>query len=564
VDPICRLCTSIIFFVLAAGMNDASATPIKARPIAVSASNALAGYPASNVSDGDISTAWNAGASSSQWIMLDLGRTVAAWKIRLLVRQDVPGATTHNVYAGQDQASLRLVTTFSGQTADGQWLEYSGDNLARGGTRYVRVETTASPSNVAWSEIEVQQGVEYFGPFASAFDGHGTGDYTAEVVAAGSNLTWIATGDLSTLTAKLQSAKNAGAKAVVFLSGFLFQSVGDNKSVARSDWQTQWANVAQVIKAAGQADTVAAFYPLDEPYTNAVTGTEAAMRDALTSMAAAIRSEFPTTPVAAILAYKEIQAGYGPSYVSMFDWVGFDCYGPWENCNGSPMSALISTLRSWLSPSQRMIAVPEAFRWDGPADLNVENILIDRMNRWHTEILSDGKYVAIAPFLWPSVNLGGDVAIDTGIRDLSWVRERVYQFATEMINPQPQVFPVSYWTTGVYGWHTPFAATNRNPYDDWNSGGFPWAYVVYELGGNTRITRIQLLTSQYPAGSTAHYIYIRTPSGAWTLLQPFIGYTVDNQWLTWTGSVDATAVEIFTDQSPSWVGWREIQINRTP
>jgi hypothetical protein len=562
-NPIRRLCTSIALLVLAVAMNDAPAAPIKLNPIAVSASNTLGGSSASNVSDGNVSTSWDAGASANQWIQLDLGRTVAAWKIRLLVQQDTAGSTTHTVYAGQSPGSLRLVTTFSGATADGQWLEYSGDALALGGTRYVRVETTASPSNVAWSEIEVYQGVEYFGPFASAFDGHGSGDHTAEVVANGSNLTWIATGSLSTLIAKLQSAQSAGAKAVVILNPWLFQHNGSG-FVASPDWQAQWADVASTIKSAGYADTVAAFYPLDEPYLNAAPGTQAAMRDALTSMAAAIRAEFPTTPVGTILSYVELQIGYGPSYVSMFDWVGFDCYGPWENCNGSTMYALIATLRSWLSPSQRMIAVPEAFRWNGPADLNVENILIDRMNQWHKEILADGKYVAIAPFLWPSFDLDSNGTTDTGIRDLSWVKERVYQFATELINPHPQrVNPVNYWASGVYGWHTSFAATNRNPYDDWNAGGFHPAEIVFDLGGSTRVSKIQLLTSQWPAGGTAHDLYGLTPSG-WILLQTFNGWTDDFQWLTWTGSVDISAVRIYTAWSPSWVAWREVQINRTP
>lgn len=536
----------------------------KLRPIAVTASSTWGAHSASNVSDGNASTAWISGnfpGQWGQWIELDFGRTVGAWKIRLLVHQNPSGPTTHHVYAGQHQNTLRLVTTFSGDTAHGQWLEFSGDSLAFGGTRYVRVETTASPSWVGWSEIEVHQGVEHFGPFASAWDGIGTGDHTQEVVAWGSNATWITTGDVGTLVGKLTTARNAGAKGFVLLSPWLFGA----GVAAHPDWQSQLANVASAIKSAGHADTIAAFFLLDEPYHNATLGGQstAAMRDWLASMAAAVRAEFPTTPVGVILAVSEIQAD-----VSMFDWVGFDCYGPWEGCDSGTMRDHIDTLRFRLTGSQRMIAVPEAFRWNGPPDPVTEGVLIDRMNRWHAEVLFDGKYVAVLPFLWPSHDLNNppNGVLETGLRDMASVKERVYQFATELINPHPRrIFPTNYYASATWDWTTlPFAATNRNPGDGWISGGPAPAEIVFELGGNTRISRIELLTSQNPSGHTVHQLHGRGAAGAWSHLGTFSGVTADSQWLTWIGTADIDAVRVTTETSPSWVAWREVQIYRSP
>jgi hypothetical protein len=175
--------------------------------------------------------------------------------------------------------------------------------------------------------------IQYLGYFASAFDGHGTGDHTAETAAAGANLTFILTAT-ETLATKLTTAKAANSKAVVLLQRQLF----DDALQLRSDWRAQWEAVAAIVED-GFADTVVAFYPLDEPYwVGQGRGiSDDTMRTWLAEIAAAIHQRFPTKAVGTILAVPTLVRGLGSSYVSMFDWVGFDCYGPWDNCSGHPI-----------------------------------------------------------------------------------------------------------------------------------------------------------------------------------------------------------------------------------
>ncbi|MDC0711787.1 discoidin domain-containing protein [Stigmatella sp. ncwal1] len=538
------------------------AAPKGLQPIAVTASSTYAGTPATNVVDGNPATVWNAGGFATQWIELDLGRTVALWKIRLLVAQEPSGLTSHSVYVGQDPGNLRLVKTFTGTTSGGQWLEHTGDGLSGdhlGQVRYVRITTTQSPSWVAWSEIEVFQGVEHLGYFASAFDGHGTGDHTAETAAVGANVTWIATA-VSTLAGKLAEAKRVGSKAILVLNGQLFSS---SPLAPSADWQAQWEQVRRIILDGGYEDTVLAFYPLDEPYHNAWVNnvSDATMRGWLQAMSGRMHADFPSKPVGTILAYPTLTRGLGSAYVSMFDWVGFDCYGPWDNCNGQSMPWYISTLRSWLSPSQRMIAVPEAFRWDAAnEDLLAQNLVIGRLNAWHKEVLSDGKYVAVAPFLWPSLDLNANGQAEQGTRDMRWVRERLYQFSRSLLHPEDtQIFPVDAVASASWDWGVPFAATNRDLLDSWAAGGVAPQWIEYDFGGSTQVRRIELVTNQYPSGATVHHIYGAATLGAWSLLGTIQGFTQDQQQLVWTGTANVRWIRVATSQSPSWVAWREIR-----
>jgi hypothetical protein len=74
-----------------------------------------------------------------------------------------------------------------------------------------------------------------------------------------------------------------------------------------------------------------------------------------------------------------------------------------------------------------------------------------------------------------------------------------------------------------------------------------------------------MLTSQSPAGGTMHRVYGKGPGtgGAFELLSKVSGQTDDSQSLqivgqrTWPG-LQVMRVEMVN--SPSWVGWREIQV----
>jgi hypothetical protein len=123
--------------------------------VSASASSSYPGAPPANAVDSDPNTLWNSGGPPPAWIKLDLKRTVTLSKVRLLVGQSPAGATTHQLYFGSSPAPTAPIATLSSSTSDMQWLEVDFPDPKPTG-RYLRVQTTASPSWVAWREIVVQ------------------------------------------------------------------------------------------------------------------------------------------------------------------------------------------------------------------------------------------------------------------------------------------------------------------------------------------------------------------------------------------------------------------------
>jgi len=137
--------------------------PCKAPPVPTNlalgrpatASNAGQG-PAANAVDGNPATNWGSGADAPQWLEIDLQQAATIGAIRLRVAQyPAEGATVHRVWTRGDGATgYVLRQTLAGTTRDGQWLE-ARDGAPWAGVRHVRIETTQSPSWVAWAEIEI-------------------------------------------------------------------------------------------------------------------------------------------------------------------------------------------------------------------------------------------------------------------------------------------------------------------------------------------------------------------------------------------------------------------------
>jgi hypothetical protein len=123
------------------------------KPVTVSAEDPA--NPATHAVDGLMANWWSSGGYPDQWIDIDLGAPVDVGRIRLFIIQYPDGSTTHQILTRAstgDPWDLRY--TFSGVTLDNQVLEDS-PAAAWTNVRYVRVETTASVSWVAWKEIEV-------------------------------------------------------------------------------------------------------------------------------------------------------------------------------------------------------------------------------------------------------------------------------------------------------------------------------------------------------------------------------------------------------------------------
>ena len=119
-------------------------------------SSAFDGQAGAFAVDGDPGTSWNSGGGPLQWIQIDLGESYTIAEIRLTVAQSPAGDTTHVVYgSGTSTGRYRVILhVFRGPTDDSDVLVFRPDEPIPG-VRVLRIETTLSPSWVAWREIEV-------------------------------------------------------------------------------------------------------------------------------------------------------------------------------------------------------------------------------------------------------------------------------------------------------------------------------------------------------------------------------------------------------------------------
>lgn len=232
----------------------------------------------------------------------------------------------------------------------------------------------------------------YFGYYASAFDGVGSGNNTAEIADHG-NLTWISGGYVP----KLAQAASLNMYAVLSITHLFFTGssgqiglLSDQEMV--SNWNAFAAEVAPYV------NNIAAFYPLDEPYIHGVP--QAVMKQKLAQIATMIHATFPSKAVAVIfdanVAHFDIPAG--------FNWVAFDCYGSWDACQGNSIRTYHQALKSRLSPGQKMFLVPDSYLFGNPPSNFLEEDVVGRANHYADLAFSDPDVIAITPFLYDSVN----------------------------------------------------------------------------------------------------------------------------------------------------------------
>jgi len=121
----------------------------------VAASRSLSAEPPKNAVDDDVATQWGAGEGPVQWIQVDLEGSYRITEFRLLVAQYPAGNTIHRVQVRSlSSDTFQTIHEFNGSTNDNEWLVFAPDtpleNVAQ-----IRIQTVASPSWVAWKEIQV-------------------------------------------------------------------------------------------------------------------------------------------------------------------------------------------------------------------------------------------------------------------------------------------------------------------------------------------------------------------------------------------------------------------------
>ncbi len=98
---------------------------------------------------------------------------------------------------------------------------------------------------------------------------------------------------------------------------------------------------------------------------------------------------------------------------------------------------------------------------------------------------------------------------------------------------------------------------------DWGSGDFPPQWIQVDLGAPAAITQVRLLVTQNPNGRTVHRILAGLSESSLKEVHRFEGVTKSGQWLDVTfaeplGNVQYVRIE--TLESPSWVGWVEVEV----
>ena len=117
------------------------------------ASGSVAGQGPELAVDGQRGVGWVSGGGPNQWIEIDLGRTATIDTLRLVVDQSPAGRTVHVVTGGPSRDQLKRLHVFDGSTSYGDELVWT-PSKPLSGIRFIRIETTVSPSWVAWLEIE--------------------------------------------------------------------------------------------------------------------------------------------------------------------------------------------------------------------------------------------------------------------------------------------------------------------------------------------------------------------------------------------------------------------------
>ncbi|HEU4879159.1 MAG TPA: discoidin domain-containing protein [Gemmatimonadaceae bacterium] len=114
--------------------------------------------------------------------------------------------------------------------------------------------------------------------------------------------------------------------------------------------------------------------------------------------------------------------------------------------------------------------------------------------------------------------------------------------------------------TASSGSETAAFAVDHDLQMTWNSGMFAPGWIQLDLGQPSPITSVRLYAAQKPAGPTTHQILGGLTPDSLALLGTLDGDTADAQWLELQTKGEVRYLKVVTVKSPSWVGWREIEV----
>lgn len=106
--------------------------------------------------DGNPNTSWNSGGPPTQWIDIDLGSDRLFSKLRMLPEMSNWGQVVHNIYGRTSAGEWHFFGTSGSVGQNNLWIEYFSPREIP--VRYLVIQTTTSPSWVAWREFQVYDG----------------------------------------------------------------------------------------------------------------------------------------------------------------------------------------------------------------------------------------------------------------------------------------------------------------------------------------------------------------------------------------------------------------------
>ena len=412
-------------------------------------------------------TTFNLGDYAPQSLTIDLGGSYDLSKIEFVVEQSPIGEATHQVYIAGTSSPFTLIGGWAKLLATGNRLELLTNSKA---VRFVKIETVQSPSWVAWQEIraygqktlgnvtgkaclaEAKSHLhlpKFFGYFASSAV---YGDFAADV-ANHSNVVFVNVTSWGTCTgmpdvekdiARIKSAKSHGLKVILWINGLFFDNKFQWNPFAEQCWN------AYQEKMQPYASDIVAFYPSDEPFSNALFAAGLAVpstnlttaqhnrrKQIITATAAnlshaaqMIKSSFPTTKILMLFMGSEVSADDIPVPAAI-DWIGFDCYGNFDLCPHSHRNIpdTLDILKAKLSPSQELVLIPDAFIPSPKGalpSLQEQLILVNIIERY-MNLASDYQVTGVFPFLWHRLD-GGPKSWDlVGMKYMQEIVQKKYK-----------------------------------------------------------------------------------------------------------------------------------------
>lgn len=105
-------------------------------------------------------------------------------------------------------------------------------------------------------------------------------------------------------------------------------------------------------------------------------------------------------------------------------------------------------------------------------------------------------------------------------------------------------------------------ASDQDPNTVWNSGGPAPAWIQLDLNREVVPSRVRLHAERHHSGSSSHNVIGILSNGKTVNLASYTGHTPKSLWLEINipYSIPVRYVRITTNQSPSWVTWRDIEV----